>query len=1245
MEAELGGAGMQAALACGRQTVTPPVGDVSAGGAGPAELMQRKAQPGGATEPGPPPSGSGTPLPPEVRGRMEAGLLADFAAVRIHQHSYAQTIGAAAFTRGADIFFSPGRFDPTSPQGLELLGHELTHVKQQAQGRVPVNAQVGGAPANDDPALEHEADELGAKVARGEPAHGPTGAKDAGTPSVPASGGPVQAKPATETSDPTPPGAQPRMEEPEGPAAADAPDLTGAAPIQMAPGRPKKKQFIPFKIAVAKPMTREQFEAAANLQVFGTATAAGQWQNVKDSYTPDQSPVEVLFEASLVQRMRGAANAAKGIDTDASGKVAGAEAREKAFENQPASSERAALLTEIDRRYHVASGTAPDSKIAVNEPGKADLWRSIRDEVLFQHQYLANLPDKVKALIHTSIAGRDLSPADYDQLFRIAKKIEALPPGAAADYANKITGSTTDLSAFEAAIDGYRTELAGREQADANRTAVQNRLLGLEEVYKLYRQYTATATAEALSPEAAVGTAIAKKLGAKLQTADDLREQLEQQLPRYGFASIAEFAAYIAKFEQAFEDGAVRITLDILAKYAGKLYRESQRYQDPAVVKDLYGKLAGFRTQHDEFDKNTKIYSEEVWAAGHDRDAEQRRLPGNGGMPAKPPTQRQRQAEQNIKAAKANAEAEIKNLSKDHPIFAEDDLPADKRLDKVALAQASETQLAGVLQAHIAARSAVVVEARGKLEGKHELIYRMDKLMPAFYAEMDIQPGSIHDQIIKDKMHDDAIAKLVGGILLAIVAIALTVVSLGAATPAVIAAGASIGAAGLSTYMAYDEYQQYTADHAVADAGFAADPSVVWLVLAIVGAGVDMGAATKAVRALAPAAKALEAGGEVIDFTKAVEALQKSEQLDEKIAAAADKAAAARKSYAAAKGELSAALGKVYSLPGPLTDPEVYRALVKMAAAKIKEGAHSLAGFIAELKQARLAAKLGELTPEELAKAKEAFAQAEALAKLVNDPALLEKLLSKVTDAAKLERLLQVFPAAELEGIVAGVKNPEGLVLVLDHVGPDNGSKMIRQWVAKGNFDKLDRFMERMNAGISKELVESTGVGAKSIVIDSNTAIALMKDADPALKGTMNAGEIARVKYLKSLPPETELRVGNVTVGEVEGGSLATKGLPITVVRDSKEYKLLLSKLESMNLGGSKGVADRALLADVFFAKSEGGAVPTFMTGDKSIYNKLATESGIDVTNMGGKTLPELKPHGFAVTIDGRTINVIPVAQ
>ena len=940
--------------------------------------MQRKAQSAGEGA-GPPPSGGGgAALPPDVRVRMEAALGANFAAVRVHQGSYAQSIGALGFTRGTDIFFAPGRFDPASPQGLELIGHELAHVKQQAEGRVPANAEIGGAPANDDPALEREADELGAKAARGEAAHGPAGPQAEGAPVAPPSHGPAQAKAASEAPDAAPPGNQPRVEDPAGPTAAGAPDAGGAAPIQKAPdAKQQKKEYIPFQITVGKPMTREEFETAANLQVFGSATVASQWHNVKDAYTQADSPVEVLFEVSLVRRMRGTANAAKGIDTDASGKVAGADGRAKDFQAQAASDEKTALLAEIDRRYHAATGTASGSQIKPNESGKSDLWRSLRDEVLFQHQYLANLPDKVKALIRTSIKGRDLAPADYDQLFRIAKKIEALPPGAAADYASKITGSTPDLSTFEAALESYRTELAGRQQADTERTAVQNKLLGLEEVYKLYRQYLAAPYEEARSPSK---SGIPKGDGNTLGIAD----QLEQQLPRYGFASIAEFASYISRFEQAFEDGATRITLDILAKYAGKLYKESQRYQDPAVVKDLHGKLGGFRTQYKDFDKNAKIWND--YAAQHNQDARQEGLPGNGGIHARPPTPEQAQAGDKAKAAKASAEASIKDLSKDYPIFAEDDLPVDKRLDKVKLAQASETQLAGVLQAHIADRTSVVIEARGQLEGKHELIYKMDKLMPAFYAELDIQPGSIHDQIIKDKMHDEAIAKLVGGILLAIVAVALTVVSLGTATPAIIAAGASIGAAGLSTYMAYDEYKQYTSEHAIAEAGFADDPSVVWLVLAIVGAGVDMAAATKAVRALAPAAKALEAGGEVTDFTKAVEALQRSKQLDEKIATAADKAAAARKSYAAAKGELSAALGKAYSFPGPLTDPEVYRALVKMAAAKIKEGAHSLAGFINELKQARLAAKLGELSPEEFAKAKQAWAEADALVKSAESP-------------------------------------------------------------------------------------------------------------------------------------------------------------------------------------------------------------------------------------------------------------------
>ena len=1217
--------------------------------------LQRRAGVDAAADAGPPPSaGGGTPLPPDVRTQMEAALGGNFTAVRVHTSSYAESIGARAFTRGTDLVFAPGAYDPKSPQGLQLIGHELTHVVQQAQGRVPANTQLGGAPANDDPALEQEADEMGAKAARAEPTRSHPEPHTAGsdthgaglTASV--NRGPTQMKASTEADTTAPPSGQPYVDELDGHHAEAASEVASGPPIQRHPTA-KKREYVRFKIIVAKDMTGEQLKAAANLQVFGVAAVSAEWKNVQNAYTPADSPVEINVEASLLRRLRGAVNTRKGIDTDENGKVLGADARAKDFLTHPASDEKSALIAEIDRRYHTASGATPGTKIKPGEPGNKELWRSLRDEVLFQHQYIANLPDKVKALIRISIKGRELTPADYDQLFRVAKKIEALPPGAAADYANKITGTATDLATFEAAIDGHRAELATREHEDSERTTAQNKLLGLEEVYKLYKRYVQATNTEMVAPGVATTKKVAQVLGAKAETADDLKQQLEQQLPRHGFASIAELASYIARFIHAFEEGAARITVDMLARYAGKLYKESQRYQDPAVIKDLHGKLGGFRAQHQELHKNATIWND--YAKTANADHERGRLPGNGHIHARPPTAEQAAAGEQAKAAKANAEAQIKDLSKEYPIFAEDDLPADKRLDKVKLAQADESTLASVLQAHIADRSQVVASAREQLEGNHQLIYKMDKLMPTFYAEMDIQPSSIHDEIIKDKMHEDAIAKIVGGVLLAIVAIALTVVSLGTATPAIVAAGASIGAVGLSTYMAYEEYKEYAAEHAMADAGFANDPSVVWLVLAIVGAGVDMAVAVKAVHALAPAAKALEAGGELADFTKAVEALEKSKQLERKSAGAAAKAAAARKSYQAAKGELGAALGKMYSLPGPLADPEVYRAVVKMAVAKIREGGHSLSAFIADIRAARTSAKLGELTPEDLAKVKQAWEEAkileateqvryEKLLQQIPDVTKLDVFIAKTGDAAKLERLLKVFPEAELETIFAQLKDTRRLVVMIDHVGADSGAKTIRQWMAKGQVDKMNAFLENLAGGTGRELADTTAMGAKAVIIDSQTASALAK----AAAGTgLQDGEKIMVKYVKSLPPGTELRVGNVTVGEVGSGAVQVKGLPIEVARDSAPYKQVLAELERMNVGSGKGVRDRALVADAFFARTEPGVVPRFATADTDIFNKLATEAGIDLRRLGGKKLSDLHPDGFEVTVGGQKLHVVPI--
>jgi GNAT superfamily N-acetyltransferase len=109
-------------------------------------------------------SGGGRLLPDGVRAKMEAALGADFSAVRVHVGPQADRIGAIAFTTGSDIYFAPGRFQPDTVQGQQLLGHELAHVVQQRQGRVR-NPVGSGVTVVQDRALEAEADRLGHRAA------------------------------------------------------------------------------------------------------------------------------------------------------------------------------------------------------------------------------------------------------------------------------------------------------------------------------------------------------------------------------------------------------------------------------------------------------------------------------------------------------------------------------------------------------------------------------------------------------------------------------------------------------------------------------------------------------------------------------------------------------------------------------------------------------------------------------------------------------------------------------------------------------------------------------------------------------------------------------------------------------------------------------------------------------------------------------------------------------------------------
>lgn len=110
--------------------------------------------------------GTSENMPANVRRQMEEQFGQDFSDVRIHTDPDAAATalerGNSAYTVGRDIYFGPGKYDPTSTEGTHLLAHELAHVSQQKMGREPTVGQSHSNP-------ETEADLAAKSISAGEP--------------------------------------------------------------------------------------------------------------------------------------------------------------------------------------------------------------------------------------------------------------------------------------------------------------------------------------------------------------------------------------------------------------------------------------------------------------------------------------------------------------------------------------------------------------------------------------------------------------------------------------------------------------------------------------------------------------------------------------------------------------------------------------------------------------------------------------------------------------------------------------------------------------------------------------------------------------------------------------------------------------------------------------------------------------------------------------------------------------------
>lgn len=104
-------------------------------------------------------------LPDALKSGIEAqsGIAMDGVTVHYNSDKPAQ-LGARAYAQGRHIYLAPGQ--------EQHLPHEAWHMVQQAQGRVKPTMQLRGQAINNDAALEHEADAMGARAMQAKAAPG-----------------------------------------------------------------------------------------------------------------------------------------------------------------------------------------------------------------------------------------------------------------------------------------------------------------------------------------------------------------------------------------------------------------------------------------------------------------------------------------------------------------------------------------------------------------------------------------------------------------------------------------------------------------------------------------------------------------------------------------------------------------------------------------------------------------------------------------------------------------------------------------------------------------------------------------------------------------------------------------------------------------------------------------------------------------------------------------------------------------
>jgi hypothetical protein len=650
--------------------------------------------------------------------------------------------------------------------------------------------------------------------------------------------------------------------------------------------------------------------------------------------------------------------------------------------------EKESVNDEIDTRYFGTEAFENGSQIKPNETGKIAIWNSFKRQVMAEKAKLDNLPLSVKEFLQSD---QTFTPKNYTQLAKVADLLNQFNNADFLDYKSKINFETTDLEVLRESIQQYLDSKLERQADTKKRETTKTKLFGLKALYEQYKRVKSLPIPSTIGFELHGGEESPRASDRRGERITIMRaeneaeqESFNSNLKANNFSSISEFEKYITDYESAFEKETIAIADDLLLRYRHKLFEEEKKVNSDAYISSLFSQLSS------------------SGAKEHFQSADFKDATANGIM--RDPLGGYARGDIELKSS-LRSEASFERAAGNAAISAlPSTLVKEEGFDRESLTSvSSKEELKSTLLSYIKEKKESITETWDDIHANPEHIYELDKLFAASIATQGIEKNSIFDLIIANKAEEINKYKILKAVCFIVIAVALTIATFGTAGPLAIAAG--VATAGLSIYDIYEAIEDYKRNNAANDVGLLTDdPSLIWVMLAIGGAAIDLAALSTVLKAAKPMSIAATEFNGLGDVTKLENDLKKITELSEGIrknilasAKAEAKAKQALKSLVVPDGKL-----RMVIVPGG----EEFAKIIVAAYQYAKKGVLDFSTFVKELKIAKLIDDFERLTDSEKLILKEAFEKGKSLSLTEEISAEIEKAMGE-NDFAKLYRLIK----------------------------------------------------------------------------------------------------------------------------------------------------------------------------------------------------------------------------------------------